>query len=70
MTHKVHCIIIVITIIVVVVVIMLGQFVECKIIQVLNAAHTIALNNNLHVSNIRVSNCTLIYNVCPEAALT
>jgi len=27
-------------------------------------------NNNFHVSNIRVSNRTLIYNVCPEAALT
>jgi len=27
-------------------------------------------NNNFRVSNIRVSNRTLIYNVCPEAALT
>ena len=27
-------------------------------------------NNNLCVSNIRVSNCTLIYNVCPKSALT
>jgi len=27
-------------------------------------------NNNFRVSNIRVSNGTLIYNVCPEAALT
>ena len=27
-------------------------------------------NNNLPVSNIRVSNRTLIYNVCPKSALT
>ena len=27
-------------------------------------------NNNLRVSNIRVSNRTLIYNVCPKSALT
>jgi len=27
-------------------------------------------NNNFRVSNIRVLNRTLIYNVCPEAALT
>src|SRR6218665_828396 len=27
-------------------------------------------NNNFRVSNIRVSNRTLIYNVCPETALT
>jgi len=27
-------------------------------------------NNNFRVSNIRVSNRALIYNVCPEAALT
>ena len=27
-------------------------------------------NNSFRVSNIRVSNRTLIYNVCPEAALT
>src|SRR6218665_2957561 len=27
-------------------------------------------NNNFRVSNIRVSYRTLIYNVCPEAALT
>src|SRR6218665_2409218 len=26
-------------------------------------------NNNLCVSSIRVSNCTLIYNVCPKSAL-
>src|SRR6218665_3311848 len=28
------------------------------------------INNNFRVSNIRGSNSTLIYNVCPEAALT
>ena len=27
-------------------------------------------NNNLRVSNIRVSSRTLIYNVCPKSALT
>jgi len=27
-------------------------------------------NGNLRVSNIRVSNRTLIYNVCPKSALT
>jgi len=27
-------------------------------------------NNNLRVSNIRVSNRNLIYNVCPKSALT
>ena len=27
-------------------------------------------NNNFRVSNIRVSNRTLIYNVCPKSALT
>src|SRR6218665_1489436 len=27
-------------------------------------------NNNFHVSNIRVSNRTLIYNVCPKSTLT
>ena len=27
-------------------------------------------NNNFRVSNTKVSNRTLIYNVCPEAALT
>jgi len=27
-------------------------------------------NNNIRVSNIRVSNRTLIYNVCPKSALT
>src|SRR6218665_879282 len=27
-------------------------------------------NNDLRVSNIRVSNRTLIYNVCPKSALT
>ena len=28
------------------------------------------VNNNLRASNIRVSNRTLIYNVCPKSALT
>jgi len=31
---------------------------------------TTSFFNNLHVSNIRVSNRTLIYNVCPKSALT
>ena len=29
-----------------------------------------ANNNNLRVSDIRLSNRTLIYNVCPKSALT
>src|SRR6218665_4200162 len=36
----------------------------------LTLAIVIIINNNFRVSNIRVSNRTLIYNACPEAALT
>jgi len=49
----------------------MGQVVQaaCKQSPARQAA-LFAGNNNFPVSNIRVSNCTLIYNVCPEAALT
>jgi len=36
----------------------------------IGADTTTTNNNNLRVSNIRVSNRTLIYNVCPKSALT
>ena len=51
---------------------MASRFVECDMMQVSKCLvfTTTTNNNNLRVSNIRVSNRTLIYNVCPKSALT